>query len=318
MIVDRIILLLLGILSIRDIISKNFDIPKNKRWSWLFYNSKDIHNVPYCYQLSKINSNRTPISYKSNLLTQLILILGNHTKHFEEGVFCDRNGLIRVNYLVSTLEASHIKEELDVMTDFLEKMYYELCSEMNIDFIISLKGGNVILVEHLINLHKDNILHLTYNRNLLFESFGISNANKNDVLEGMSLKFENMDELIRLSKINKRKLNGIILDCSFSSGTGIVECVEDFNDIINNYGISNVNPIKEVRTLYSHIGWDLQTKLDRYGCRLDYLFSLNEEVREMLYELIHNQSDYYEKLSNTQIILSKMKKNNLLRKTEII
>ena len=61
---NNIIIFLLGILSIRDLISKNFDIPKNKRWSWLFYNSKEKSDVPYCYQLNKINKNKTPISYK--------------------------------------------------------------------------------------------------------------------------------------------------------------------------------------------------------------------------------------------------------------
>ena len=60
---DRVVIMILGILTIRDIISKNFDIPKNKRWSWLFYNNNELKEVPYCYQLNKINTNRTPISY---------------------------------------------------------------------------------------------------------------------------------------------------------------------------------------------------------------------------------------------------------------
>ena len=51
---DQILLILLSIFSVRDLLAKNIDIPKNKKWSWLFYNNKEINQVPSCYQLSNI------------------------------------------------------------------------------------------------------------------------------------------------------------------------------------------------------------------------------------------------------------------------
>lgn len=204
----------------------------------------------------------------------MILILGNHTKYFEQGGFCDRDKLKKIRYLVSTVEVAHTEKYLIIMLDMLEKMYYEICSSRNVDFVISLKGGNVILVNKLVDSHKNDILHLTYNRNLFYESYGVSYSNKHDLLEGADLQFENLHELIRLSKLSNRNLNGIILDCSFSSGKGIVECVKDFNKIMEDFRKNEVkiNPITEVRTLYSHIGEDIQKELQRYNCNINYFF----------------------------------------------
>lgn len=49
---DKIILFILGLLTARDLISKNFDIPYDRKWSWLFYDKKDCEKIPYCYQLN--------------------------------------------------------------------------------------------------------------------------------------------------------------------------------------------------------------------------------------------------------------------------
>lgn len=104
---DQIMLLLLWIFSVRDLLAKNIDIPKHKKWSWLFYNSKEINQAPSCYQLSKVMDNSMPISIKSDPMIQLIIVLGEHTKYFENKVFCDREKNVSVNYLASTLEASY-------------------------------------------------------------------------------------------------------------------------------------------------------------------------------------------------------------------
>ena len=78
--------------------------------------------------------------------------------------------------MVSTLEASYVKSDLNVLVDIAEKMISELSVPQPIDFIISLKGGNVLLVDKLINYHKVDIKHLTYNRNLFYQSFGVNTS----------------------------------------------------------------------------------------------------------------------------------------------
>lgn len=314
---DQIILLLLGIFSVRDLLAKNVDIPKDKKWSWLFYNSKEIKQSPSCYQLSKVIDNSMPISIKSDPMIQLLIVLGEHTKHFEEKVFCDRDKKISVNYLVSTLEASYVKKDLNVLINIAEKMISELSNPTPLDFIISLKGGNVLLVDKLVNMHKNEIIHLTYNRNLFYQSFGVSLSNENDLMTSRSLQFENFDELIRISRLSNRPLNGVILDCSYSSGKGIIACVEDFNNAIDSYTI-NVNPIKQVRTIYSHVGEDIQKELNEYQCCIKYLFSLDEEVREMLYKNIKMQHNNEKKNENAKAILQKMRKKKLYDKSMII
>lgn len=311
---DTIILFVLGLISVRDLLSKNFDIPKDKKWSWLFYNKKECEEVPYCYQLNKIKKNKPPISYNATLLSKLMLVLGNHTKYFEEGAFCDREKNIRVNHLVSTLEASHDVDDLKVMIDVIERLYFGVCDKMNIDFVISLKGGNVLLVDKLVQIHNHELIHITYNRNLFYQSFGIASSNEKDVYAGIGLQFENMDELIRIARLNKRKLNGIVLDCSYSSGNGIVHCVRDFNKVLddNINDIININPIQEVRVIYSHIGKDIQEQLEECNCNIEYCFSLNDEKRKLLYELIHEESSEENKLINARKILESLKNDKML------
>lgn len=311
---DKIILFILGLLTARDLISKNFDIPNDRKWSWLFYDKKDCEKIPYCYQLNKINKGKPPIAYNSELLPKLLIILGNHTKFFEGGVFCDRDKRMRINHLVSTLEASHNSDDLKVMLDIVEKLYFGISTKTNIDFVISLKGGNVLLVNKLVEKYNNELIHLTYNRNLFFESFGIVTSNSNDAATGRGLKFENMDELVRIASLSKRKLNGFVLDCSYSSGEGIIQCVKEFNEMLKEYenSILNINPIKEVRAIYSHVGKDINDRLEEFNCNIEYLFSLNDENRKYLYEFINQENREDIKLQKANELLKKLKSEHLL------
>lgn len=173
---DRIILILLSIATIRKIIADNFNFLKGTKWSWILYDKKE---VPYCYQLSKIKNQEIRIKYSSDLLVNIIIILGNHTKYFINKVYCDRQKTIQVHYMVNTLEASHNKQELQIMTD-MAKLFYNEKIQSNpdnpIDFIISIKGGNVLLVSNFINSLGNEIIHLTFNRNLFMNLWGLLKA----------------------------------------------------------------------------------------------------------------------------------------------
>lgn len=317
---DKIILFILGLLTVRDLISKNFEIPIDRRWSWLFYNKKDCGEIPYCYQLNKINKSKPPIAYNSELLSKLLIVLGNHTKFFEEGAFCDREKQIRINHLVSTLEASHNNDELKVMVDIVEKLYFGISAKTNVDFVISLKGGNVLLVNKLVEKYNNELIHLTYNRNLFFESFGIVSSNFKDAVTARGLKFENIDELVRIASLSKRKLKGIVLDCSYSSGEGIIQCVKEFNEMLKENGnsIINVEPISEVRVIYSHVGKDIKDRLGEFNCNIEYLFSLNDENRKYLFEFINQENREDIKLKNANELLKKLKKEHLMNDSLIL
>lgn len=316
---DNVMLFLIGLFSVRDLISKNVNIPINPRLSWILYNKNEFEKIPYCYQLNKINKNKPPIEYNSDIILKLVLVLGEHTKYFMDGVYCDKKEKIRINHMVNTLIASHDSNNLKIMVDILDRLFCGISVEMNIDFVISLKGGNVLLVNELVQRYNRELIHITYNRNLFFESLGITSSNSLDVETGMELKFENINELIRISKLNRRKLNGVILDCSYSSGDGIIQCVKDFKEIISkNSNASNINLIKEVRVLYSHVGTDISEKLNEYNCNIKYLFSLNDEIRKMLYEMIYKEEHSDIKLKNAHTILEKLKKNNLFNNSTIV
>lgn len=310
---DRITLILLSIATIRKIIADNFNFLKGTKWSWILYDKKE---VPYCYQLSKIKNQEIRIKYSSDLLVNIIIILGNHTKYFINKVYCDRQKTIQVHYMVNTLEASHNKQELQIMTD-MAKLFYNEKIQSNpdnpIDFIISIKGGNVLLVSNLINSLGNEIIHLTFNRNLFYESMGVVESNDHDRKVGKDIKFENINELIRLSEANKnlRKLNGMIIDCSYSSGDGILQCVKNFKEIVDNENL-NINTNLSVRTIYSHVNKDITMELDTLGCDMECVISLTDDIREKLYQKIRNEKDDNKKLSKAKFILNQLKKQNLI------
>ena len=138
-----------------------------------------------------------------------------------------------------------------------------------------------------------------------------------NVMVSRSLQFENFDKLIQVSELSNHSLNGVILDCSYSSGKGIIACVEDFNNAIEN-SKKNINPIKQVRTIYSHVGEDIQKELDKHNCCIKYLFSLDEEIREQLYTDIKKEPNIEKKVENAKNILRLMKSKKLYDTSMVI
>ena len=312
---DRIILILLSIATIRKIIADNFNFPIDKKWSWILYDKKE---VPYCYQLNKLQNEENKIIYKSDIILNLIVLLGNHTKYFINKVYCDRNKTLQIHYMVNTLEASHNRQELQIMTDIVKALYYKrIHTNPNepIDFIISIKGGNVLLVNNFINSIGDEIIHITFNRNLFYESLGITGSNDHDRKVGKEFKFENINEIIRLSETNRnvRKLNGMVIDCSFSSGDGILQCVKNFKEIVEKENL-NINTNLSVRTIYSHVNNDISSELERLGCDIEYIISLTGDTREDLFKKIGSVNNDNTKLSNAKLILKDLKKRNMINR----
>lgn len=307
-------LIILSIATIRKIIADNFNIPINKKWSWILYDKKEI---PYCYQLNKIQIEKKSLKYNSNLLLSFIILLGNHTKHFNNDVYCDRDKKIPLKYMVNTLEASHNEYELQIMTDLLKKAYLRNASSNfnnHVDFIISIKGGNVLLVNNLIKNLGNEILHITFNRNLFYDSIGVTDSDDHDRTFGNEIKFENLNELIRLSKTNRpnRPLNGMIIDCSYSSGDGIIQCIENFQKIIQCENL-NVNKSLTVLTLYSHVNKDISDKILQLQSKIDCMMYLNDNIRRDLYNNIYKNSDENDKTIKAKNILKSLRKQKLIK-----
>lgn len=76
--------------------------------------------------------------------------------------------------------------------------------------------------------------------------------------------------------------------------------------------ILNINPIKEVRAIYSHIGKDINDRLEEFNCNIEYLFSLNDENRKYLYKFINQESREDIKLQKANELLKKLKSEHLL------
>lgn len=60
-----------------------------------------------------------------------------------------------------------------------------------------------------------------------------------------------------------------------------------------------INSISQAITIYSYVGENIQEELKRRNCKIDYLFSLDEEVREMLSQ-IYLENDQHRQLKNAK------------------
>lgn len=278
---NYIILAILTLLTIRDILTKNFAIPKRKKWSWIFYNRNELEKIPPCYrryELSEKSANFTP----RKIIEELLLLTQRHIKRFDQGLVHGRfQKGINSKYFINTLEASHNKYDLDIMATAITKLIQINQEIWNIDFVISLKSGNVILAKKIADDY--DLIHIC-KENLEKTTQAVTLPNSDERLESISLKYENFDKLVlKASTSIGKPLNGIIIDCSISTGHGIDDCVTSFNKLISDGILKNINPVKNVFVLHCHQDLSKNNPFqDKFN--LHRFFDMNEQIREIIFE----------------------------------
>ncbi len=274
---DRIILILLGVITIRQLISQNFDIPLPNKLKWLLYNKKDIHPPVLCRRVYDIDHLFKQNFTTRSIIEQLIELDSHHIKYYEDGLVHGRSSGVRVSskYFINTLEASYNDKDLSIMTLAIRNLISKSALLNMIDFVLCIKNGNQILAR---NIYQGNhsIIYICK----LEDQMSSYPMKPNVPASLFSVQYENLDALLNAaSHSTVVKLNGIAIDCSVSSGIGLKSSISHFNDLVEKNRL-NINKIEHAFILYCHQPFDdgsIAFKLHRY-------FDMDEEIRALIYK----------------------------------
>lgn len=304
---NSIIIFLLGVLSIRDIIAKNFAIPKNKKWSFLFYNKSDIDKIPLCYKRYELSIKKQSISYRK-MIENLLFLASCHAKKFNNGLVHGRfkKGMIQSKYFINTLEASYNDNDLKIMKAAITKLVQNEENVWDIDFVLGMKIGNSILSNSFAqDFDAIGVCFISLDK----ATQAVTLNEDNDKVDSLSLVFENIDKIIEIANSKTKPLNGIVVDCSVSSGEGLKQCVMQFNKLIDEGTLGNVRKIEHAFVLYSHQNSDLDQRLENV-CKVHRFFDMDEDIRAGIYEKIANTEN---KSDGVKLIYKELKNKGLIR-----
>ena len=201
----------------------------------------------------------------------------NHIKYYPDRYFRRKNfsTQIKSNYFINTLEASYIEQDLNLMKMAILRLISESGFVQNIDFILFLKNGNQTLARE---VFKDagTITYICK----IDEYSSYFPTNEADI-DKYSIQYENLDSLLTQARLvdSDSRLNGIVIDCSVSTGMGLTDSINHFNKLLEKNSNLLINKIEHAFVLYCHQDFDdsnVSFKLHRY-------FDMDEEIRKMIY-----------------------------------
>ncbi len=289
--IDRIILYFLGIMTLRELISFSGLIPRNKKFSWLIYNTyekyviddtmkavgiekTDIKNI---VKEKKFSKNGQIVS-----LENLIEIISKYIIFHEGKVEYGNRILIDTTYYISTVEAVYESEYLRWMccliNDLVSKSYRENGKRAP-DFILTPKGGNTHFGRTYAESREIMFITSKYSVKSSYVTFL-----KGDFEYNLKTNYEGSWQLFERQKNSDEKLYGIIVDCNTTTGEQIVDTMNDFNYLVKELGL-NVDIVTEAYTLYRPIDkekCDIDTVLGKNGYHLHRFFDLSERNKELV------------------------------------
>ncbi len=317
---EWVILVVLGIFSIRDIIAAFANVPRNNKWySKFIYGNHDenlIEKVLFDWGFTdktakEINKSMKNIAKRSkmkkaeNSFERLILLLARYTMAFPTNINYSKD--INSRYYVDTMEASTDSDDLNEMTELMVTLINKT-RKTNPAVIVVPKGGNVELAQSVAMKYGAKLV-VVKDKNDDSRATTIDSSTK----ECYKVNIEGSWELFE-----HRKGCAVLIDCNTSKGTQLINAVSEFNSAVN-HGMK-VKAITDVFVLYrvddgnTHIDDMFNAK----SCVLHRYFDLNEDYKEQLYNLnfkqIDNNTSIYERKVRDDIesILQQLKDNHMI------
>lgn len=275
-VIEAMTLVILFVLKIRDLIAQNFDLPISKRWKWLIYNKKAQDPV-LCSRIYERTQAFNDGSTIKSIIERILLMDSKHIKKFPDGYFRRSKFAteIRSEYFINSLEASYVEEDLNIMTLGIRRLLNE-SNLHNIDFVLFLKNGNQMLARNIFKFDRSIIYICKIDEHSSYIPQGESVP-----IDSYSIQYENLDWLLQSAKANNQNcLNGVAIDCSISTGEGLKDSIDHFNNLLDEHRDLRINKIEHAFILYCHKDFDdssVSFKLHRY-------FDMDEEIRRMIYE----------------------------------
>ena len=268
---DKITLGFLSLITIRQLVAQNFDIPL-KKLRWLIYDTKSPVLCRRAYETSKQFEN---LGTNKQCLIGLLSLASRHIKNYPDGLLHGRNGghAVESKYFINTLEASYNEYDLSVMTTAIRRLIANSGRESNVDFVLCLKNGNQILARNIYH-GNDNIKYICK----LDQSISNYPIKPVEAAHENTIVYENLDVLLKTADMATDNLNGIAIDCSVSSGFGLSESIKNFNEMVKKYKL-RINPIADAFVLFCH----RQIDETEFSFNLHRFFDMDEEIRKSIY-----------------------------------
>lgn len=291
--IDKIILIFLGLMTLRDIIAFSGIVPQNKKFSWIIYNNYDSYIINETLKSvgiekqdvkSLISKKTFEKTHHEINLENLIEIISKYIIYHQGKVEYGYKTPINTTFYISTVEAAYEPDYLSWMCFLINDLVLDNYNKKNIpklpDFIITPKGGNT----HLGRTFADS-------RNILFVTSKYSVRStyvtflKNEYEYNLKTNYEGSWKLLEKQKDSEQdKLYGIVVDCNTTTGEQIIDTISDFNHLISELKL-NVEQITDAFTLFRPVDneeCDIDQKFESSGFKLHRYFDLTESNKELI------------------------------------
>jgi len=294
-------LVILFILKIRDLIAQNFNLSIPRKWKWLIYNKKS-QNPVLCSRVYERDKTFGGNESNKIIIERLLIMDGKHIKKFDDGYFHRRKyaSEIKSQYFINSLEASYNHEDLNSMTIAIRRLIQEN-GPQKIDFVLFLKNGNQTLAK---NIFKNDRSIIYVCKTDEYSSY----VPQGNILPmgSYSIQYENLDSLLSAANMNmSTNLVGVAIDCSISTGEGLKDIIQHFNNLLDENQNLKINKIEEAFILYTYKKIDdrtLEFKLHRF-------FDMDEDIRKMIYREIYQADN---KGAGARKVYKKLKSKNYI------
>gem|GEM_PF-3197512 len=295
------ILLVLGFNTLRDIVKFSGLIPKrtNSKLSNFVYGKPDTATISATVDqafdalglsagsreaVRTLNSYNAIIPVKMNAdehLAQLVCLLSRHTLHSDDPIIYGQ-GQVTSNFYISTMDAALSTPGRNALVKLMHNLLVlSYAQHPKPDFILTSKMGNSALALAL--AEKEDAI-------CIFRKEKTDHSRIHTQEDGkpvpLLVNFEGANLLKELHKKIGRPLNGVAVDCNCSTGTLLVESINDFNESVANQFTTAVKPIVQAYVLFrADTNSNTDNRFRQNGLRLSRYIDLNEKSKQQLFDI---------------------------------
>ncbi|GHU35791.1 hypothetical protein FACS1894172_18040 [Spirochaetia bacterium] len=285
--INNIILLILGVSTIRWVVAKIGIVPRYKKFSFLVYDEYDstvayklLEDIGFPVNETKNNISKFRLVKDINALDKLLCVCINNITKSDDMNYYGHKTVVPTHYYIDTMGAAHNKDELEIMAKAILDLCGKRCRQMP-DFIITPKSGNPYLSYEI--ARQDSRI-----KTILIKSPHEGSFLRNRDEESMYINNEGVYQLINQFTNSKkeRKLYGVAVDCNISGGTNLREAMEHFNETVCKKYNGHIESVKDAVVLF-HVDTtiDINKAFNDVGMNIFRYFDLTDEIKEKLFKI---------------------------------
>ena len=275
---DDVTLLVLGVASIRQIIAQNFDLPIPNKFRWIIYDKKSNQQPVLCKRAYEVNKIKESDDIKKDPLNEWLGVVSRNIKNYPGGIRHGSEGRgIESNYFIDTLAASYSEKDLKAMVFVIHHLIRQsLDYTADFDFVICRKNGNTKLAENVFKYAGDDVIMVCYHD--MRSKFPM---HPHYSAEYLNSDYENLARLCEEAekRDTSHRLNGIVIDCSVSTGKGLKKMINAFNEMVDKNHL-NINPIEHAFVMHTNGKFDDSD----INFELHRLVDMDETARRLIHE----------------------------------